>query len=257
MRGVILAGGYGTRMRPATFVTNKHLCPLYSEEQGAIPMIYFPINTLVNSGCTEILIISSRRHCGPIIENLAAGHDFNASFTYKVQDVTHVPLGIASALKLAQDFTQGDPFAVILGDNFYEDSFVNEFASFEQSKHTEASIFLKQVPDPERFGVALVEESGPMQRVWIEEKPKSPKSNWAVTGLYLYKPNVYEIAEKFDVSARGELEITDINNHYCERGFISVNYLKGFWSDMGIPESMIRTQQFIEQSGFVTRYGDD
>lgn len=218
-------------------------------------MIFYPINTLVNSGIEDILIISSRRHCGPIIENLAAGHDFNANFTYKVQDVEHVPLGIASALKLAQDFTKGDPFAVILGDNFYEDSFDDEFAAFEQCKYTEASIFLKQVPDPERFGVALVEESGPMMRVWIEEKPEQPKSNWAVTGLYLYKPKVYEIAEKFDVSARDELEITDINNHYCERGFISVNYLDGFWSDMGVPESMIRTQQFIQETGFTIQHG--
>jgi glucose-1-phosphate thymidylyltransferase len=267
MRGVILAGGYGTRMRPATFVTNKHLCPLYSKEQGAIPMIYFPINTLVNSGVEDILIISSRRHCGPIIENLAAGHDFNAKFTYKVQDITHVPLGIASALKLAKDFTQDDPFAVILGDNFYEDSFKDEFKRFSvlvQELNRKccasavpfcpiASIFLKQVPDPERFGVATINGD----TVSIDEKPKEPKSNWAVTGLYLYTAHVYKVTKQFDVSDRGELEITDINNHYCKTGGMTVNYLDGFWSDIGIPESMIRTQQFIQESGFVTKYGND
>jgi glucose-1-phosphate thymidylyltransferase len=224
-------------------------------------MIFYPINTLVNSGVEDILIISSRQHCGPIIENLAAGHDFNANFTYKVQDVQHVPLGIASALKLAQDFTQGDPFAVILGDNFYEDSFQEEFNKFRVPAlhHTPdplcapkpiASVFLKMVPDPERFGVATVEGDN----VTIEEKPDDPKSKWAVTGLYLYTAHVYQVAEKFNVSQRGELEITDINNWYCENGGMTVNYLEGFWSDMGIPESMKRTQQFIQDHRFVTTF---
>jgi len=257
MRGVVLAGGFGTRMQPATLATNKHLCPLYSTGDGAVPMIFYPINTLIRSGIEDILIISSKQHSGPIIENLGDGWNFEANFTYKVQDVAHVPLGIASALKLAKDFTRDEAFAVILGDNFYEDSFLGEFARFESSDYAEAMIFLKQVPDPERFGVALVEESGPMIRVWLEEKPKKPKSNWAVTGLYLYKPLVYEIAEKFDVSARDELEITDINNHYCERGFICVNYLKGFWGDMGVPESMSNTQNFIRESGFRMDYRYD
>jgi glucose-1-phosphate thymidylyltransferase len=220
-------------------------------------MIFYPINTLIRSGVEDILIISSKQHSGPIIENLGDGWNFEANFTYKVQDVAHVPLGIASALKLAKDFTRDEAFAVILGDNFYEDCFPEEFKHFEQMNYLEAAIFLKQVTDPKRFGVALVEESGPMTRVWIEEKPKEPKSNWAVTGLYLYKSLVYEIAEKFDVSARGELEITDINNHYCERGFIDVNYLNGFWGDMGVPESMAKTQRFIEQDGFRMNYRYD
>jgi glucose-1-phosphate thymidylyltransferase len=246
MRGIILAGGKGSRLSPCTKVTNKHLLPVYSEA-GAVPMLFYPINTLVKSGITDILVISSREHCGHIIENLSDGFQFHADFSYKIQDHNRVTLGIASALKLAENFTNGEPFAVILGDNFFEDSFEKEFEFFfhEQNK-ADASIFLKEVPDPHRFGVYA--------EGIIEEKPTEPKSNWAVTGLYLYTPHVYEVAETLKPSKRGELEITDINNYYCGLkgigGRMQVNYIKGFWSDMGVPKSMQNTQEFIQKSGF-------
>lgn len=242
MKGVILAGGTGSRMKPATFVTNKHLLPIYTE-QGALPMIFYPINTLVGSGIEDILIISSRDHSGPIIHNLGDGFAFGASFTYKIQDVTRVEMGIASALKLARGFTGNEPFAVILGDNFYEDSFADEIKFFENSCTNSARIFLKEVQDPERFGVYHDGE--------IEEKPKNPKSNMAVTGLYLYHPKVYEIAENLVPSKRGELEITDVNQYYCQSKAMDVCNVKGFWSDMGTPQSIQRTQDFIRESSYL------
>jgi glucose-1-phosphate thymidylyltransferase len=241
MKGVILAGGTGSRMKPATFVTNKHLLPIYTD-QGALPMIFYPINTLVSSGIEDILIISSRDHSGPIIHNLGDGFAFGASFTYKIQDVTRVEMGIASALKLARGFTGDDPFAVILGDNFYEDSFSDEIEFFENSCPNSARIFLKEVPDPERFGV--------YHEGTIEEKPKDPKSNMAVTGLYLYHPKVYEIAEDLVPSRRGELEITDVNQYYCRSEAMDVSKVKGFWSDMGTPQSIQRTQEFIRENSY-------
>lgn len=241
MKGVILAGGRGTRMRPATAVTNKHLLPVYSQ-QGAIPMIFYPISTLVRSGARDILIISSREHSGPIIQNLGDGFDFGARFSYKIQDVSRVEMGIASALKLARDFTDESPFAVILGDNFFEDDFKKDFDDFRLSHGDGAKVFLKPVPDPERFGV--------YHEGCIEEKPRSPRSNMAVTGLYLYTKSVYEMAEGLVPSNRGELEITDINQDYCARGMMGVCQVAGFWSDMGTPGSIIRTQEFINSSGY-------
>ncbi|NBT57595.1 spore coat protein [bacterium] len=241
MKAVLLAGGKGTRLKPSTKIVNKHLLPVYSE-QGAVPMIFYPISTLVRSGATEILIISSRDHSGSIIQNLGDGHDFGADFTYKIQDVNKVSLGIASALKLARNFTGDEPFAVILGDNFYEDSFEEQFHLFPQSCPRSARIFVKEVADPNRFGV--------YSEGYIEEKPESPKSNMAVTGLYLYHPGVYDIAEKLKPSGRGELEITDVNNAYCLSGAIDVSTIPGFWSDMGTPQSLKRTQDFIESKGY-------
>lgn len=244
MKGVILAGGTGTRMKPATLVTNKHLLPIYAD-QGAVPLIFYPINTLVSSGIKDILIISSKEHSGQIIQNLGDGFSFGANFTYKIQDINRVEMGIASALKLARDFTNEDPFAVILGDNFYEDSFGEEFLFFENSCPMSAKVFLKEVPDPERFGVYHDGQ--------IEEKPTEPKSNMAVTGLYLYNKGVYEIAESLVLSKRGELEITDVNQYYCEKKYIDVSNVKGFWSDMGTPQSMQRTQEFIKEVGYTIK----
>lgn len=227
-------------MRPATAVVNKHLLPVYSS-QGAIPMIFYPISTLVRSGARDILIISSRDHSGSIIQNLGDGFDFGARFSYKIQDVKRVEMGIASALKLARDFTDDEPFAVILGDNFFEDEFKDQFDAFSASKSEGARIFLKPVDDPERFGV--------YHDGTIEEKPKFPKSNLAVTGLYLYGPSVFDMAEKLVPSKRGELEITDINQEYCDRGLMGVVNVNGFWSDMGTPSSIARTQDFINSTG--------
>lgn len=241
MKAVVLAGGTGSRMKPATAVTNKHMLPIYSD-QGALPMIFYPINTLVSSGVEDILIISSKEHCGHIIQNLSDGHAFGANFTYKIQDVNRVSLGIASALKLAKDFTKNEPFAVILGDNFYEDSFTETFATFKDSCTLSARVFVKEVPDPERFGVYANGE--------IEEKPSNPKSNLAVTGLYLYHPSVYEIAETLTPSGRGELEITDVNQFYCRKNSMDITHINGFWSDMGTPNSAQRTQEFVSSSNY-------
>lgn len=241
MKAVLLAGGKGTRLKPSTKIVNKHLLPVYSD-QGAVPMIFYPINTLVRSGVTEILIISSRDHSGSIIQNLGDGHEFGADFTYKIQDVNRVSLGIASALKLARGFTGDKPFAVILGDNFYEDSFKDQFHFFSQSCSKSARIFIKEVQDPERFGVYSDGE--------IVEKPENPKSQMAVTGLYLYHSDVYEIAENLKPSGRGELEITDVNNAYCRMGAMDTSQVAGFWSDMGTPASMKRTEEFIHSSNY-------
>jgi glucose-1-phosphate thymidylyltransferase len=246
MKGVILAGGTGSRMKPATFVTNKHLLPIYTDK-GAIPMVFYPIDTLVGSGIKDILIISSREHSGPIIQNLGDGFSFGADFTYKVQDTKRVDMGIASALKLAKDFTRDEPFSVILGDNFFEDHFLSEFSHFAEAS-TSAKIFVKKVPDPNRFGVY---HDGS-----IEEKPSSPKSDMAVTGLYLYRPDVYDVADSLIPSVRGELEVTDINQHYCSCGLMSVSEIGGFWSDMGTPASISRTQDFLNQDGRSSVRGD-
>lgn len=241
MKAVLLAGGHGTRLRPSTKITNKHMLPIYTD-QGAMPMIFYPINTLVRSGAEDILVVCSKEHSGHIIQNLGDGFDFGANFTYKIQDVNRIPLGIASALKIAKDFTRDEPFAVILGDNFYEDSFKDEFLFFKESCPKSARIFIKEVSDPERFGV--------YHEGSIEEKPKNPKSNMAVTGLYLFHSRVYEIAEELKLSNRNELEITDINTRYCEMNAMDITTVKGFWSDMGTCESLKRTQEFIEKNHF-------
>lgn len=240
MKGVILAGGTGSRMRPATAVTNKHLLPVYGP-QGAVPMIFYPINTLVGSGADDILIISSREHSGSIIQNLGDGFKFGARFSYKIQDVNRVEMGIASALKLARDFTGDEPFAVILGDNFFEDLFKEDFFDFSAS-NSKAHIFIKSVSDPKRFGV--------YHEGSIEEKPENPKSNMAVTGLYLYGPEVYDLADTLTPSRRGELEVTDINQHYCSSGEVSLSEIGGFWSDMGTPGSITRAQEFVSLTNF-------
>ena len=236
MKAVLLAGGKGTRLKPSTKIVNKHLLPVYSD-QGAVPMIFYPISTLIRSGATDILIISSKDHSGSIIQNLGDGHDFGADFTYKVQDTNRVSLGIASALKLAKSFTGDQPFAVILGDNFYEDSFEEQFHLFPESCPRGAMMFVKEVDDPSRFGVYSDGE--------FVEKPENPKSRMAVTGLYLYHHCVYEIAETLNPSGRGELEITDVNNAYCKAGAMCIGGVDGFWSDMGTPSSMKRTQDFV------------
>lgn len=240
IKGVLLAGGFGTRLQPATKIYNKHLLPIYSQN-GAVPMIYYPIKTLVNSGIDEILIISSKEHCGNIIDNLSDGSDFDADFSYKIQDTSHVQLGIASALKLAENFVSDSSFAMILGDNYFEDSFSKEVESFRTSAD-KCGLFLKEVADVERFGCAIVED-GKISK--IIEKPKKVESNWAVTGLYLYTPDVFSIAKYLLPSNRGELEITDINDHYCRINSAKANFLKGFWSDMGTPMSVRKTEEFL------------
>ena len=242
MRGVILAGGMGTRMAPASKATNKHLMPVYSDD-GAVPMIYYPIYTLVRSGITDILVVTSAEHCGRIVETLKDGYEFGADLSYKIQDHNRVVLGIASALKIARNFTNDEPFAVVLGDNFFHDTCPDVVDKFGQDDAYEAVVFLKEVDDVRRFGCATVTDD---RVVEIIEKPKNPKSNLAVTGMYFYKPDVYQVAETLKPSHRGELEITDINQHYANKGTLLAGNLQGFWSDMGTPESIVRTQKFLQ-----------
>ncbi len=245
MKGVILAGGFGTRLAPFTNATCKHLAPVYSKDKGAVPIIHYPINTLKKSGIEEILIITSRDHCGHMVQTLGDGKDLNVNLTYKIQEMDRSPTGIAQALKLSEVFVCQENFAVILGDNFFEDSFEKEIKEFEDycSLANKAAIFIKGVTDPERFGVAEIDTQGVVSN--IVEKPKVPKTNWAVTGLYLYTPAVFEILPSLKPSNRGELEITDVNNYYVKSKNLLSYKLKGFWHDMGTVNSMIETQNYI------------
>jgi glucose-1-phosphate thymidylyltransferase len=249
MRGIILAGGFGTRCKPATNVINKHLLSVYSH-QGATPMIYYPIHTLVKSGIKDILIITSDEAAGLIVETLGDGSNFGADFTYKIQTMhdPKKPIGIASALKLCKNYTGEQKFAVILGDNFYEESFAKEVNNFKNGDK-QAQVFLKSVgSEITRFGCATVDQDGKV--IKIVEKPKNSESDLAVTGLYFYTPDVYKLAEECKVSDRGELEISHINDHYAKIGNMISTQLTGYWSDMGVPESMRRTTEFINNSTY-------
>ncbi len=234
MRGIILAGGTGSRLFPLTKVTNKHLLPV-----GRKPMILHPIEKLVEAGVKEILVVTGVEHMGDVVTLLGSGKDFGAHFTYRVQDQAG---GIAQALGLAEQFCHGGKSVVILGDNMFFDSlspFVNAFS--EQARG--AKILLKEVKDPQRFGVAELNGS---KIVGIEEKPKKPKTHLAVTGIYFYDGNVFEIIRTLKPSGRGELEITDVNNAYVREGTMTHDTLKGEWTDAGTFESL----QYANQVAF-------
>lgn len=231
MKGVLLAGGTGSRMRPASNVMNKGLIPIFCKDLGAVPQICFPLWTLINSGITEILITSSRDHCGDIIEFLGDGADFNCQLTYRIQEMDRPITGIAQALKLAEPFVGRERFAVILGDNYYEDTFVDEVQKFTKDKKNDCYLFLKEVQNPQRFGVATVNNRGKILE--IEEKPQEPKSNYAVTGLYFYTNSVFDILKDLKPSKRNELEITDVNNYYVHQEICRGMVLSGHWQDMG------------------------
>ena len=234
MKGVILSGGTGSRLEPLTKVTNKHLLPVYNK-----PMIYFPIDTLLKAGINEILIVSGPGHAGHFLNVLGSGKDFNAKFIYEIQDEAG---GIAQAIGLAEKFVgEDEKFVVILGDNLFEDDITPFVMEFEKQE-TGAKIFLKEVPDANRFGVAEV--SGD-KIVSIEEKPKNPKSSYATVGLYMYPKNVFDIIKKLKPSGRGELEVTDINNAYMKKNELTYNILKGFWSDAGTFQSLLRATKFV------------
>jgi glucose-1-phosphate thymidylyltransferase len=249
MLGVCLSGGFGKRMLDSTRVINKHLLPVYSE-QGAIPMLYYPINTLIQSGVTNILIITSDEAAGLIIETMGDGSKFgnDIHFTYKIQSMHNPekPIGIAGALKLSQHFVGENPFAVILGDNFYEDSFCKEFQKFDNTPNL-AHVFLKEVVDPERFGVATIKDNKITE---IIEKPKNPQSNFAVTGLYLFTNHIFKLLPNLSVSLRGELEVSDLNHYYVKSGEMGHSIIKNYWSDLGIPSSMLRSQEYINKIQF-------
>jgi glucose-1-phosphate thymidylyltransferase len=232
MKGVILAGGTGSRMYPLTKVTNKHLLPVYDK-----PMIYYPLQTLVNAGIKEIMIVSGRGHAGHFLELLGSGMEFGVQLTYEIQEKAG---GIAEALGLAESWVDDDPVAVILGDNIFEDSISSDVTSFRKG----AKIFLKEVPDAHRFGVAEINGD---HVVSIEEKPEKPKSRYAVTGLYLYDSDVFSVIRTLKPSKRGELEITDVNNAYIKRGEMQFSLLKGFWSDAGTFDSLLRAGLLVQQ----------
>ena len=234
MKGIILAGGTGSRLYPLTKVTNKHLLPIYDR-----PMIYYPLQTLLDSGIKDIMIVSGRGHAGHFLELLGSGADFGARFTYEIQDEAG---GIAQALGLAEDFADDEDVTVILGDNIFQDNVKHAVQSFESG----ARIFLKSVPDAARFGVAEVDESSG-QVLGIEEKPDVPKSDLAVTGLYIYDSGVFEIIKTLKPSGRSELEITDVNNEYIQQGAMGYSVLDGYWSDAGTFGSLLRAGMMVER----------
>ncbi|WP_340817891.1 sugar phosphate nucleotidyltransferase [Methanolobus sp. WCC4] len=227
MKGIVLAGGTGSRLYPLTKVTNKHLLPVYDK-----PMIYYPLLTLINAGITDIMIVSGRGHAGHFLELLGSGAELGARFTYEIQDEAG---GIAQALSLAEDFADDEDVAVILGDNIFQDNIHATIQSFESGAH----IFLKQVSDAARFGVAEVDKSNE-KILGIEEKPEVPKSNYAVTGLYIYDNDVFDIIHTLKPSGRGELEITDVNNEYIQQGLMKYTVLDRNWSDAGTFESLLK-----------------
>lgn len=233
MKGIILAGGTGSRLYPLTKVTNKHLLPVYDR-----PMIYYPLQTLLTAGITDIMIVSGRGHAGHFLELLGSGADFNARFTYEIQDEAG---GIAQALALAEDFADDEDVAVILGDNIYQDNVTDTIQSFTTGAH----IFLKPVPDAARFGVAEVDKDRGRVRC-IEEKPDVPKSDYAVTGLYIYNNDVFDVIKTLKPSGRGELEITDVNNEYIRQKAMGYSVLDGYWSDAGTFGSLLRAGVMVE-----------
>ncbi|MHC4355181.1 MAG: sugar phosphate nucleotidyltransferase [Planctomycetota bacterium] len=233
MRGIVLAGGTGSRLRPLTKVTNKHLLPV-----GHKPMIYYPIERLTATGIEEILIVTGVEHMGDVVSLLGSGKSFGCRFTYKVQDEAG---GIAQALALAENFADDHPMAVILGDNIVQ-SDLKGYADKFIAQKIGARILLKQVPDPHRFGVAELSDG---KVVGIEEKPNQPKSDYAVTGIYFYDANVFDIIRSLKPSARGELEITHVNQAYIARGQLSYDILDGWWTDAGTFESLNRANELV------------
>ena len=234
MKGVILAGGNGRRLGPITEVTNKHLLAVYNK-----PMIYYPLQTLINAGIKEVLIISGKEHAGGFLRLLGSGKVFGAKFQYEVQEEAG---GIAQALGMAESFVNGDNCAVILGDNIYEDNFLKDVMDFDGKKG--AGVFLKEVPDANRFGVAEIRDG---KIIGIEEKPKTPKSNYAVTGFYLYDGGVFDVIKSLKPSLRGELEITDVNNYYVQKGLMEGHFVKGEWTDAGTFESLYHANRIARK----------
>ena len=235
MQGVILAGGTGSRLHPCTKVTNKHLLPVYNR-----PMIYYPIKTLVDAGIKDILIITGPEYAGDFLRLLGSGKEFGVRIAYELQDEAG---GIAQALSLAEDFISADKFVVILGDNIIEDNIKGEYEDFKKGKD-EARIFLKETPEAERFGVA--EMKGDMV-INIEEKPDKPKTNYAVTGLYMYNRKVFDIINKLKPSERNEYEITDVNNQFIKDEKMGFSLLKGFWSDAGTFPSLHNASILVKE----------
>lgn len=233
MKGIILSGGSGTRLRPLTKITSKQLLPIYHR-----PMIYYPLNTLIKAGIKEILIIVAPERAGDYLNLLGSGKEFGVKFTYEIQDK---PEGLAQAFIIGEKFIGNDDVVMILGDNIFEDDFTEEIKSFKSG----AKIFAKKVSDPERFGVVKFNDE--MKAEKIIEKPKEYLSNYAVTGLYIYDKRVIEISKEMKASDRGELEITDVNNWFLDKNELEVAEVKGEWLDAGTFDSLLRAQNFAKE----------
>jgi glucose-1-phosphate thymidylyltransferase len=238
VKGVVLAGGLGTRLRPLTAVTNKHLLPVYDR-----PMIYYPIQTLVNSGITDIMIVTGGNSAGDFLKLLGNGKAFglkHLNYTYQEGEG-----GIAEALSLVEHFAAKEPVCVVLGDNIIQGNIAAAVRAYEEQDKG-AKIILKKVPDPERFGVPELSGHNVLR---IEEKPAAPKSEYAVIGIYMYDGEVYDIIRTLEPSKRGELEITDVNNAYIERGEMTWEELDGWWTDAGTFQSLLRASNLVAQTG--------
>ena len=238
MKGVVLAGGTGSRLNPLTRVTNKHLLPIYDK-----PMVYYPIQTLVNAGIEEILLVTGGKNAGDFLRLLGNGREFglkHINYTYQEGEG-----GIAEALGLAEFFAAGEPICVILGDNIIENNICGAVENFKKQKDG-AKILLKKVEDAPRFGVAEIKGE---KVLGIEEKPKNPKSDFAVVGIYLYDASVFQKIRRLKPSGRGELEITDVNNFYIEENKLTYEILEGWWTDAGQFESLLRANTLVAETG--------
>ena len=228
MKGIILSGGSATRLRPCTKITSKQLLPVYNR-----PMIYYPLNTLIKAGVKDILIIIAPEYAGDYLNLLGSGKELGVKFTYEIQDK---PEGLAQAFLIGENFIGDEPVAMILGDNIFEDDFAEDIKSFKSG----AKVFAKEVSEPKRFGVVEFGEN--MKAISIEEKPENPKSNYCVTGLYIYDNRVIKVAKELKASPRGELEITDVNKWFLEKGELEVAMVKGEWLDAGTFDSLLEAQ---------------
>ncbi|WP_339798941.1 sugar phosphate nucleotidyltransferase [Paenibacillus sp. FSL R5-0744] len=243
MKGIILAGGTGSRLYPLTKVTNKHLLPV-----GKYPMIFHSILKLKQAGIQDILIVTGKEHMGDVVNLLGSGREMGVTFTYKVQDEAG---GIAQALDLAEQFVGDDQMVVILGDNVFEDDISQYVKNFIDQKHG-AKILIQEVSDPTRFGVPEIQDG---RIISIEEKPAVPKSNYAVTGIYMFDSNVFSIVKTLKPSARGELEITDVNNAYIIREELSYDVLQGWWTDAGTHSSLAKANELAQSLVFGEEFG--
>ena len=238
MKGVILAGGLGTRLHPLTKITNKHLLPVFDK-----PMIFYPLQALVNAGIRDILIVTGGNHAGDFLKLLGNGKEFglqHVNYTYQEGEG-----GIAAALDLAEYFSEGEKICVILGDNIIEKNIVHAVRAFEKQERG-ARILLKEVPDAHRFGVPEIQGD---RVVRIVEKPKAPPSNYAVIGIYLFDAEVFRIIKTLKPSDRGELEITDVNNEYLRQGTLCYDILDGWWTDAGTFDSLLRASNLVAETG--------
>ena len=239
MKGIILAGGRATRLRPLTKITSKQLLPVYNK-----PMIFYPIETLVRAGITDILIIIAPEYAGHFLNLLGSGRDFGAKFSYEVQEE---PRGLADAFIVGENFIGGDSVALILGDNIFEHDFREDVMTFKKG----GRIFAKQVPDPERYGV--IEFDAAFKVTSIEEKPAKPKGNHASVGMYIYDNRVVELAKQVKPSARGEVEIVDLHNRYLGLHELDVRIIEGLWEDAGTFDSLLRAGNFMAEKARAQR----